>query len=112
VEPNERELIVASSKRVLAVAFGAVGALVLVFVVAMVVVGQLGGGLSFREAYDRCLSTPPGLPTDVDVTRVQVHWSWLNPSGYVCVYRGPPGEETYSANANCLQSPGWCRSKP
>jgi hypothetical protein len=112
VERDEREAIVESSKRVSAIAFGALGALALVFVVALIVVGQLDGGLSAQEAYARCVSTPPGLPEDVDVTNVQMHWSWLRPTGYVCVYDGPRGEETYPASADCLQSPGWCRKKP
>jgi hypothetical protein len=112
MELDEREFIAANSKRILAVAFGAVGALALAFVVALIVVSQLGGGLSPRDAYGRCLSTPPGLPRDVDVTHVQMHWSWLNPVGYLCVYDEPRGEEAYSANANCLTTPGWCRKGP
>jgi hypothetical protein len=62
VEAEERERIIASSERVVVIAFGAVGALILTFFVALIVVGQLGGGLSYQDAYDRCLSTPPGLP--------------------------------------------------
>ena len=112
MERDEREAIAENSKRVLAIAFGAVGALGLVFVIAVIVVGQLGGGLSAQEAYARCVSTPPGLPEDVDVTHVQTHWSWLRPTGYVCVYDRRRGEETCPASADCLQSPGWCRTEP
>lgn len=54
MELDEREFIAANSKRILAVAFGAVGALALAFVVALIVVSQLGGGLSPRDAYGRC----------------------------------------------------------
>jgi len=112
VERDEQDALIKNSKRVVAVAFGAVGALVCVLTVALVVVGQLGGGLSAREAYARCVSTPPGLPGDVDVTHVQMHWSWLNPTGYVCVYDGLRGEEAYPASASCLSAPGWCRKEP
>jgi hypothetical protein len=112
VEVDEREALVEDSKRVLGIAFGASAALALVFLIAVVLVGSVGGGLSYQDAYARCTATPPGLPADVDVTHVQVAWSWISPSGYECVYDTPRGEESYPASASCLTAQGWCRNGP
>jgi hypothetical protein len=109
---DARDRITRDSSRVLAIALGAVVALGLTFIVALAVVGELGGSLTPRDAMHRCLSTPPGIPERIDVTHVDLDWSWWDPPGYVCVYIVRGGVEEHSASADCLTAPGWCRSDP
>lgn len=106
---DEQERIVRQSGRILAIAFSAVGGLFVAFIAALIVVNQLGGGLSAREAMDRCTATPPGFPKrlgeDLSITTTWSFW----PPGYTCVYAGSGGVEEHPANADCLTSPGWCK---
>ncbi|HSK16919.1 MAG TPA: hypothetical protein VK915_12230 [Gaiellaceae bacterium] len=106
---DEQERIIRHSGRILAIAFGAVGGLLVAFIAALIVVGQLGGGLSSREAMDRCTATPPGFPARLgEGVSITTMWSFW-PPGYTCVYAGPAGVEEHPANAACLTSAGWCK---
>jgi hypothetical protein len=104
---EERDRINRQTARVLAIAFGAVGFLFFAFVAAVVIVGQIGGSLSPREAMDRCTATPYGFPERLDGASISTTWGFW-PPGWVCVYTAPGSSEQHPANADCLTSPGWC----
>jgi hypothetical protein len=105
---GERERIIRHSGRILAIALCAVGGLLVAFIAALIVVGQLGGGLSAREAMNRCTATPPGYPERLEGASITTTWSFW-PPGYTCVYSAPGAFEEHPADAACLTSSGWCR---
>jgi hypothetical protein len=58
MELDEREVIVAASRRVLTLTFVSLAALIAA-VVGVITVGRVGGGLSGRPDYTRCSSSAP-----------------------------------------------------